>query len=178
MTDPGRREFLHVCVVGGAALVGAGIGGWALINPPAGTAPGEQVVPLAPMLRLEGLEPGKPLELAVTLSRRDGWRVRTRTQHLFIVRMGDADAPGKLRALSPICPHKGCSVQADEKAERFICPCHEAAFRTDGQYIEGPAPRGLDPLELTVAKHQGADWVFVKWQDFEIGTSERRPRTA
>jgi Rieske Fe-S protein len=175
--DPDRREFLRVCVVGGAAIVGAGIGAWSVMAP-AHAASAPQTVPLAPVLRLTGLEKGKPLALQVTLSRRDGWRLRTRGQHLFVVRTGDGETASDFKALSPVCPHKGCSVEANEKDSAFVCPCHDGKFNLDGGYKSGPAPRGLDPLVLSAGKHEGADWIFVNWQDFVIGTADRTPRTA
>jgi Rieske Fe-S protein len=171
-----RREFLRVAVVGGAALLGAGVGAWTILDS-AIPAPGAQTLPLAPLLRLAGLEKGKPLALSVTLSRRDGWRLRSRTQHVFVVRTAEGDTADAFSALSPVCPHKGCNVETDEKTGEFVCPCHDARFDFTGEYKEGPAARGMDPLELSTGKHEGQDWLFVKWQDFELGTEERAARS-
>ncbi|MCC7509973.1 MAG: Rieske (2Fe-2S) protein [Planctomycetes bacterium] len=175
-----RREFLRVCVIGGAALLGAGASAWAVVNPAnaADSSGAVETLPLVPVLRLSALEKNKPLALEVTLSRRQGWRMQSRRQHVFIVRTGDGGTDKDFLALSPVCPHKGCSVQAHEKDQRFVCPCHDAQFGFDGELKEGPAQRGLDPLTLTVREHEGADWLFVTWQDFVLDTSERTPRQA
>ena len=53
------------------------------------------------------------------------------------------------------CPHLGCPVLWSRSAERFECPCHDAAFdaRT-GRVLYGPPPRGLERLAVEV---DGAD---------------------
>lgn len=170
-----RREFLRVCVIGGAALIGVGVGAWAVAKPLA-VAATDQRLPLVPMLRVAGLEQGKPLILQVTLARRDGWRLRTRSQQVFLLRTGAGGEAQDFKALSPICPHKGCAVQAHEDA--FVCPCHDARFELSGERLEGPTPRGLDPLELSIEEHAGTQWLFVRWQDFVAGTPERIARQA
>lgn len=48
------------------------------------------------------------------------------------------------RALYMVCTHLGCLYKWVEANERFECPCHGSKFTREGQYIEGPAPRGLD----------------------------------
>jgi len=40
--------------------------------------------------------------------------------------------------------HKGCSVQWNPGARRFLCPRHGAVFNTDGRVLSGPASRPLD----------------------------------
>jgi Rieske Fe-S protein len=77
--------------------------------------------------------------------------------------------------LSPICPHAGCSVE--QKENTFVCPCHDAKFDAKGARKEGPAPRDLDPLTLSVANIDGKPWLHVTWQDFVTGTEERVART-
>lgn len=175
-----RRDFLRVCVIGGAALLGAGAGAWVVVNPAnaAASAGTGQTLPLVPLLRLSALEKNRPLALEVTLARRQGWRMQSRRQHVFIVRKGDGSSEKDFLALSPVCPHKGCSVQAHEKDQHFVCPCHDAQFGFDGNLKEGPALRGLDPMTLEVRRHEGADWMFVTWLDYELDTSERTPRQA
>ena len=59
-----------------------------------------------------------------------------------------ANANGNLFALSQKCPHLGCRVPFCESSGRFECPCHGSKFDIGGEWIEGPAPRGMDRYEL------------------------------
>jgi cytochrome b6-f complex iron-sulfur subunit len=55
---------------------------------------------------------------------------------------------GKIRALSAICTHLGCTVGT--QGEGYHCPCHGSTFSADGGNTGGPAPRPLPwhPVEL------------------------------
>lgn len=56
---------------------------------------------------------------------------------------------GEILALSEKCTHLGCSVPYCDSSGRFECPCHGSVFSRAGDYIAGPAPRGMDqyPVE-------------------------------
>lgn len=58
----------------------------------------------------------------------------------YLVRLED----GGFLALSRRCTHLGCTVPWDEKARRFLCPCHASAFDARGAVLSAPAPRPLD----------------------------------
>lgn len=58
-----------------------------------------------------------------------------------VVRSGD-----QIQAFDLTCPHLGCTVTAT--AEGFACPCHGSRFKSDGQVVAGPAPRGLKRLAV------------------------------
>ena len=51
-------------------------------------------------------------------------------------------------AISQKCPHLGCRVPFCESSGRFECPCHGSKFDLGGEWIEGPAPRGMDRYDL------------------------------
>ena len=53
-------------------------------------------------------------------------------------------------ALSLICPHLGCEVDAGE--EIFECPCHGSRFSLDGEVLKGPADQPLRPLQLEISE--------------------------
>ena len=64
-------------------------------------------------------------------------------------------AAGGVVAYSAICPHAGCEVSvwvADQKI--LECSCHYSHFnpREGAAVIDGPAPRALAALPLTIAK--------------------------
>jgi Rieske Fe-S protein len=53
------------------------------------------------------------------------------------------DSETTVRALDPVCSHKGCKVAYNSTAKRIECPCHRSAFDLDGKVIEGPASKDL-----------------------------------
>jgi len=65
-------------------------------------------------------------------------------------RMYVVNANDYLFALSQKCPHLGCHVPYCESSGRFECPCHGSIYDLAGEYITGPAPRGMDRYKLTL----------------------------
>jgi cytochrome b6-f complex iron-sulfur subunit len=57
---------------------------------------------------------------------------------------------GALVALYQKCPHLGCRVPFCESSGRFECPCHGSKYNIRGEYIEGPAPRGMDRFPIKI----------------------------
>lgn len=53
-------------------------------------------------------------------------------------------------ALYAVCTHLGCLPDWSDDNHRFECPCHGSKYRIGGEWIEGPAPRGLDAYEFTI----------------------------
>ena len=50
------------------------------------------------------------------------------------------------------CPHLGCQVpQLCDQSQWFECLCHGSKYTVLGEKRDGPAPRGLDRFEVTVA---------------------------
>ncbi len=58
-------------------------------------------------------------------------------------------------ALYAVCTHLGCLPKWVPANGRFECPCHGSKFEADGEYIEGPAPRGMDRFTVTVTFTNG-----------------------
>lgn len=82
------------------------------------------------------------------------------------------DEDGTIVAFSSVCPHLGCSVSFSAGSDDFRCPCHNSAFNKDGsKKDQGPAKRGLDPLQVTVEDGR----VKVVYQRFRNDISEREP---
>ncbi len=60
-------------------------------------------------------------------------------------------ADGEFKAFSARCPHAGCTVR-EVKENVIECPCHGSTFdASTGEHLEGPAPRGLSPVGITVS---------------------------
>lgn len=55
---------------------------------------------------------------------------------------------GGLFAISKVCTHLGCIVEF--KGDRFTCPCHGSGFDKNGKVTQGPAPKPLDWLEVSL----------------------------
>ncbi|GAA2093288.1 FAD-dependent oxidoreductase [Streptomyces albiaxialis] len=56
-------------------------------------------------------------------------------------------AEGELRAVSPRCTHLGCLVRFNDAEAAWECPCHGSRFGVDGEVIQGPATRPLEPRD-------------------------------
>lgn len=81
--------------------------------------------------------------------------VRVGGKLVVVVRQGN-----EIHALSAVCTHLGCIVQAKEKGGPGVlyCPCHEAFFDVKtGKVLGGPAPR---PLEVYPVK-QTQDQIII-----------------
>lgn len=172
-----RRNFIRIAVIGGIAVVSGGAGAASVFFPPhVGGSSGGTPKPLAPLIKLGALEKDSPLGLTISLASRDGWRLRTREQTVYVVRVADGDDAASFKAMSPVCSHAGCEVEYHDADNKFLCPCHGAEFDVQGAVTKGPAPRGLDPLAVSIADHEGKPWLFVNWQEFVIGTEASTPK--
>jgi Rieske Fe-S protein len=124
-----RREFLRTSwKVGGALLLAAA--GWTTY---------ESLRPL------KSAAAGGPITLGNPANFPTDTATYVTEGRLFV-----ANAGGHLFALSQRCPHLGCRVPFCDSSGRFECPCHGSKFDLAGEWIEGPAPRGMDQYELTL----------------------------
>lgn len=60
-----------------------------------------------------------------------------------------------LYTLYGVCTHLGCLPKWVPTNNRFECPCHGSKYELNGQWIEGPAPRGLDRFIASVTYADG-----------------------
>jgi cytochrome b6-f complex iron-sulfur subunit len=68
------------------------------------------------------------------------------SQGVWIVHLNE----GKLVALSTTCTHLGCIPNYMASDSKFKCPCHGSGFTMEGINFEGPAPRPLERLSITL----------------------------
>ena len=72
-----------------------------------------------------------------------------------------------LMALYARDPHRfGCWVAWEESNQRFVDPCGGSKYTQTGEYIDGPAPRGLDRFGVSVT-NDGE--VLVNVNDYQQG---------
>jgi nitrite reductase/ring-hydroxylating ferredoxin subunit len=53
-------------------------------------------------------------------------------------------------AMSATCTHLGCMTQYLETGDEIFCPCHGSRFDSSGAVTQGPAPRPLPRLHMSV----------------------------
>lgn len=55
-------------------------------------------------------------------------------------------------AILAICTHLGCTPRWLKSEDKFKCPCHGSGFRRNAVNFEGPAPRPMDHLKITLSE--------------------------
>jgi nitrite reductase/ring-hydroxylating ferredoxin subunit len=142
--SPTRRETLKDAWTVGTGLL-AGAAAWTTFEA------------LAPLANLDGT--GK-LSLRPEDSYEEGSATFVREGHLYVTR-----AKGQLFAISQKCPHLGCRVPFCAGSGRFECPCHGSIYNVAGEYVSGPAPRGMDRYPITIEEGR----VIVNLAEFVEG---------
>jgi Rieske Fe-S protein len=59
----------------------------------------------------------------------------------FVVKNG-----GNVAVFAQNCSHLGCSINFNQDARTFDCPCHGSRFHLDGTVLHGPAQNPLSHL--------------------------------
>ena len=59
------------------------------------------------------------------------------------------DAHGRLYAVSPVCPHRGCALQWNDDEKTWDCPCHGSRFDYTGRRLFHPAKAALKSFDAT-----------------------------
>lgn len=125
----GRREFVASCAMLSAAFLA---GCAAMVTHPVPVVSGTIRLSLRQYPEL-----AKP-DGAVKLQP-DG-----REEPIYLLAQG-----GDFVAVSPICTHRGCTV--DVSGERLVCPCHGSTYDRDGRVLKGPAQRPLQRFNISRA---------------------------
>lgn len=146
--DPTRRDFLKTAGIGGLGLGLAAVAGAPAVLSVTYPLNHETVSGASGFVKIgksELFKPGKPVKVDVFADKRDAWNrfVQMKIGSAWVLRSGE-----KLQVFSTVCPHLGCAVDYDDAATKFKCPCHNSVFSADGKVQSGPAPRGMDELEV------------------------------
>ena len=107
----------------------------------------------------------EPVMRTIQIEQVDGWRKVVTEKAVYVTK----DSQGKLRVLTSICPHLGCTVPWNKEKNQFVCPCHGATFSLDGTRVSGPSLRGMDTLETSVQDGQ----LQVRFQYFRQLVSDK-----
>jgi thiosulfate dehydrogenase [quinone] large subunit len=124
-----RRDFVTTCALAGAgALLGGCV---AMVTHPVPVTGGRVQLPLASYPELA--KPNGAIRILPAAS----------DDPIYVLSLGD----GEFRAVSPICTHRGCTV--DVQGERLVCPCHGSTYDRSGTVLRGPAERALARYAVT-----------------------------
>lgn len=127
--------------------------------------------------RFSELRVDEPTQVVIRDMRTDAWTLHPDevVGRVWLVRrQGD-----QVDAFTTICPHLGCSINFEEKAKRFLCPCHNGTFALSGERVDekelgaaNPVPRGMDKLEIR-RDPTNPDLIQVKYQNFMQGRHDK-----
>lgn len=124
-----RREFVARCAIAGIGLWLAGC--VSLVTHPVPVRGGRVRLPLASYPELA--KPDGAIKLLP-----DG-----HDDPIYLL----AAVGGGFSAVSPICTHRGCTV--DVQGPRLKCPCHGSTYDREGRVLRGPAQRALTRYRVT-----------------------------
>lgn len=114
--------------------------------------------------RVDSFKPGEPKLVALSVTRKDGWRDVTEARTAWVVAQGN----NQFVAYNGRCTHLGCAYSwraEGDRAQKFVCPCHDGVYDVNGTVLSGPPPRPLDRLEVKVDSGE----VLALYQDFRLG---------
>ena len=75
----------------------------------------------------------------------------TAARGIWVVHTDQYKGQPLLYALASVCTHLGCTPSWLEGEQKFKCPCHGSGFYMTGINFEGPAPRPLERVGLSIA---------------------------
>ncbi|MDA0918980.1 MAG: Rieske 2Fe-2S domain-containing protein [Planctomycetota bacterium] len=75
----------------------------------------------------------------------------TASNGIWLVHTDQYKGKSLIYALASVCTHLGCTPSWLEGEQKFKCPCHGSGFYMTGINFEGPAPRPLERVGLSIA---------------------------
>jgi menaquinol-cytochrome c reductase iron-sulfur subunit len=173
-----RRRFYAVAAnaLGGLIALVVGIPGIAyLLSPILGKRESEVGEFRELPVTLGELPVGTPRQFPLIEARDDAW-VKYPPEPIgavWLIRQPEGSTEPVL-AFTAECPHLGCSINLAADGENFFCPCHNSAFKLDGERLNDTPPRPMDRLEVETPS--GPDGrVRVKFQRFRTQSKEKTP---
>jgi cytochrome b6-f complex iron-sulfur subunit len=118
--------------------------GWAAVLACFAAAGGAIVRLLFPRVLFEpptSFKAGRPEEYSVG-EVSEKWM---KTQRVWIIRTDTI-----IYALLAICTHLGCTPRWLAPENKFKCPCHGSGYTKEGINFEGPTPRPLERVRITL----------------------------
>lgn len=144
-----RATFLRHVGAGvlgtGTAVVLAGVAGVAALGP-ALSKPSARWVPLA---KLSELPAGQITTVLMKYEVKSGIYTQEVSKPVLVSRLG-----AEIICYNASCPHLGCIVHWDVRANEFRCACHGGTFDHEGNVLAGPPPRPLDHYSSKVEADQ------------------------
>jgi|SRR5581483_9922168 len=165
----GRRSFHGYVVAALSSFLGVvlGLPVIAYITAPLATREKASWISLG---RAENYSPGTPRLVSFSITRQDGWREITEARTCWVAAQGN----NQFVVFNGRCTHLGCAYSwraEGERANHFVCPCHDGVYDASGTVVAGPPPRPLDRLET---KLDGGE-LSVLYQDFRLGIPTKEP---
>ncbi len=87
---------------------------------------------------------------------------------VWIVHTDQYEGRNLIVALASVCTHLGCTPSWLDGEQKFKCPCHGSGFYMTGVNFEGPAPRPLERVGISIAEGMLQVDKSVKFQE-EMG---------
>ena len=122
-----RREFVVACALAGAGLLAGCV---AMVTHPVPVADGRVRLSLGAYPDLA--KPDGAIKILPAAA----------TDPVYVLAID-----GAFRAVSPICTHRGCTVEV--QGARLVCPCHGSTYDRTGHVLRGPAERALTAYPVT-----------------------------
>lgn len=87
---------------------------------------------------------------------------------VWIVHTDQYEGRNLVFALASVCTHLGCTPSWLDGEQKFKCPCHGSGFYMTGVNFEGPAPRPLERVGISIAEGMLQVDKSIKFQE-EMG---------
>lgn len=123
-----RREFVAVCATGLGILLAGCV---SLVTHPVPVVGGRVRLALASFPELS--QPDGAIKI----------QPDAESDPIYVLAIGAT----AFAAVSPICTHRGCTV--DVHGPRLVCPCHGSTYDRNGNVLRGPAERSLTRYTVT-----------------------------